>query len=55
MKTYKDIMDMIAELYFTEDLLCKVGECYDCPKLSWCYIDSYILSMSYIAKGVYYG
>lgn len=54
MKTYKDIMDMIAISYYTE--VCgKDGSCYDCAKFSWCYVDSYILSMSYIAKGVYYG
>lgn len=55
MKTFKDIIDMVEESYFIESLHCNVNECYNCTKLSWCYINSYIVSMSYLSKGVYYG
>ena len=55
MKTIEDIIDIVTKIYFTESQKCKVGSCYDCKKLSWCYIDSYLITMDYIARGNYYG
>lgn len=55
MKTIKDIIDIVAKLYFTESRKCDSDSCYYCKKLSWCYIDSHILAMDYLARGEYYG
>lgn len=58
MKTIKDIYNMIDYEFCKVGLCSFYGElsCGFCPKYDkWCHIDSYILAMDYLSKGVYYG
>lgn len=58
MKTIKDIYDIVAYEYFPRGTCNTYGHLYcdTCPQyFTWCHVDSYVLAMDYLSKGVYYG
>lgn len=54
MITYKDVYTMITN-YITAavHIDCIYLYCDTCPRRSWCFCDSYILAVDYIARGDY--
>ena len=56
MYTIQDIKELIRIWYMHDSFGCKlVDSCENCRKYNWCDADTFMLSLSYLNKGEYYG